>query len=151
MLAFCSPLVGISVNATISSEEWLVVKLGLPHRSGQRDFSAWRLNPVKGRYGCKPLDWLTTSRLVFYSAPVSQAVSNYLLESREGVRTMVRKLPTFRGYTVDLRLKEFRRVPKGHGRIEFVPFDSEKGDELLCEYIKTLDRDGVSEVGRAIC
>lgn len=41
-------------------------------------------------------------------------------------------LPRFRGYTVDFRLREFRRV--GHDLpygIEFIPFDSPKGKRLL--------------------
>jgi hypothetical protein len=44
----------------------------------------------------------------------------------------IRILPVFRGYTVDFRLREFRRVPKDHGmNIEFIPFDSPKGQTLL--------------------
>jgi hypothetical protein len=41
-------------------------------------------------------------------------------------------LPTFKGYTVDLRLREFRRaIPETV--LEFIPFDSPKGKELLVE------------------
>lgn len=40
------------------------------------------------------------------------------------------QLPTFKGYTVDMRLKEFRKANFGE-KIEFVPFDSPKGKELL--------------------
>lgn len=48
------------------------------------------------------------------------------------------KLPTFRGYTVDYRLKQFRFVHPGDcvcggGKIEFIDFDSEKGRSLLLE------------------
>lgn len=39
-------------------------------------------------------------------------------------------LPVFRGYTADERLREFRRIVPG-GPMEFVPFDSPKGEELL--------------------
>ena len=39
-------------------------------------------------------------------------------------------LPVFRGYTVDIRLREFRRVAWGK-RLEFIPFDSPKGRRLL--------------------
>jgi len=49
----------------------------------------------------------------------------------------IRALPVFRGYTVDIRLKEFRKVEKTGFII--IPFDSEKGDELLAEFIETLD------------
>jgi hypothetical protein len=43
-----------------------------------------------------------------------------------------RELPTFRGYTVDERLKEFRKAE--HGKtLEFIPFDSPKGQEILKE------------------
>ena len=40
------------------------------------------------------------------------------------------QLPTFKGYTVDLRLREFRKVTLGE-KIEFIPFDSPDGKELL--------------------
>jgi hypothetical protein len=46
----------------------------------------------------------------------------------------VRKLPTFKGYTVDERLREFRKVgadvPWG---IEFIPFSSKRGRKLIEE------------------
>ena len=45
---------------------------------------------------------------------------------------MVRQLPTFKGYTVDVRTKEFRKAEPGH-RLEFVDFTSEKGMELILE------------------
>lgn len=53
-------------------------------------------------------------------------------------------LPTYKGYTVDYRLKQFRFVHPhegplpcgcGLGEIEFIEFDSEKGDQLLSEMI----------------
>ncbi len=39
----------------------------------------------------------------------------------------------FKGYTVDERLREFRRVSwkQGEPSIEFVPFDSQKGEKLF--------------------
>jgi hypothetical protein len=41
-------------------------------------------------------------------------------------------LPTFKGYTVDLRLREFRRaIPDVV--LDFVPFDSPEGKKLLNE------------------
>ena len=41
-------------------------------------------------------------------------------------------LPTFNGYTVDLKLKEFRKaIPEM--MLEFIPFDSPKGKKLLEE------------------
>jgi hypothetical protein len=45
----------------------------------------------------------------------------------------VRKLKTFKGYTVDLRLQQFRKVTgSGHDmNIEFVDFASPEGQELL--------------------
>ena len=51
----------------------------------------------------------------------------------------MRALQVFRGYTVDARLRQFRKVsPEG---IEFLDFSSPEGDELLGEYIETLDKD----------
>jgi len=52
--------------------------------------------------------------------------------------TAVRALPTFKGYTVDVRLRQFRKADPGTG-IEFIEFDSPEGDSLLGEYIKSLD------------
>lgn len=51
---------------------------------------------------------------------------------------MIRILPVFKGYTVDVRLAQFRKVFRS-GAIEFLDFDSEKGDALLTKYIKTID------------
>jgi hypothetical protein len=41
-----------------------------------------------------------------------------------------RILPTFRGYTIDVSLREFRKVDCGNG-IEFIPFNSQQGLALL--------------------
>ena len=60
---------------------------------------------------------------------------------------MIRILPIFKGYTVDARLGQFRKVFKS-SRIEFLEFGSEKGDKILTQYIKTLDAD--SEEFKAI-
>jgi hypothetical protein len=46
---------------------------------------------------------------------------------------MVTELPNFKGYTVDKRLKQFRKVDMEKPSIDFVDFDSEKGQELLNE------------------
>lgn len=43
------------------------------------------------------------------------------------------ELPTFRGFTVDARLREFRLADREEGLLESVPFDSERGSELLQE------------------
>jgi len=51
---------------------------------------------------------------------------------------MVKRLPVFDGYTIDVRLKQFRRV-SSHNGIEFVDFDSPKGDLLLERFVKTID------------
>lgn len=41
-------------------------------------------------------------------------------------------LPEYKGYTVDFRLRDFRRVTNGR-RIEFIDFDSEQGMDLLIQ------------------
>ena len=41
-------------------------------------------------------------------------------------------LPTFKGYTVDLRLKEFRRALPGTP-LEFIPFNTPEGKQLFLE------------------
>ena len=50
--------------------------------------------------------------------------------------TQIGILPTYKGYTVDYRLKQFRKVPADFGMIEFVEFDSEKGENLLSQMIR---------------
>ena len=51
----------------------------------------------------------------------------------------MRRLPVFQGYTVDERLREFRRIVYGE-LPEFIPFDSPRGQELLAE-LQTARRD----------
>ena len=51
----------------------------------------------------------------------------------------MKKLPIFQGYTVDMRLKQFRRITKKG--IEFIDFDSKKGTALLKKYIDILTED----------
>ena len=46
-----------------------------------------------------------------------------------------RILPMFKGYTVDLRLQEFRRVVLGE-KLEFIHFLSPKGERLFEELRK---------------
>ena len=41
-------------------------------------------------------------------------------------------LPTFKGYTVDLRLQEFRRATP-NARLEFIPFQTPKGEKLFAD------------------
>lgn len=48
----------------------------------------------------------------------------------------MRYLPIYKGYTVDFRLKEFRKVPDNK-LPEFIPFDSEEGKILIDEFMKT--------------
>jgi len=48
-----------------------------------------------------------------------------------------RKLPVFEGYTVDVRLKQFRKV--NNEKIQFIDFDSPNGEKILSRYIKSLD------------
>jgi hypothetical protein len=57
----------------------------------------------------------------------------------------VRILPTFKGYTVDERLREFRKADVETG-LEFIPFDSERGMELLEE----LRQEGLSTPAQII-
>jgi hypothetical protein len=43
------------------------------------------------------------------------------------------QLPTFEGYTVDLRLKQFRKAIPGK-TLEFVSFDSPEGKRMVARY-----------------
>lgn len=51
---------------------------------------------------------------------------------------MLKRLPTFEGFTVDVRLREFRKVTSV-SESEFVGFDSPEGDMLLEGFLDTLD------------
>lgn len=51
---------------------------------------------------------------------------------------MMNKLPMFKGYTVDARLKQFRRTNGKH--IKFIDFNSEEGDKLLNDYIQHMKK-----------
>lgn len=44
------------------------------------------------------------------------------------------QLPTFDGYTIDARLRQFRKVIQGENpKIEFIDFKSGEGQEILAE------------------
>jgi len=58
---------------------------------------------------------------------------------------MIRILPVFKGYTVDLRLQEFRKVPL-NDLPEFVPLLSDKGARLFNEFRQT--EEGQEELNR---
>ncbi len=45
---------------------------------------------------------------------------------------MIRRLPTFHGYTIDVRLKEFRKA-EWDRLPEFIAFESEVGRKILSE------------------
>ena len=49
---------------------------------------------------------------------------------------MIRILPVFKGYTVDLRLQEFRKI-ESNKLPEFIPLLSDKGDRLFWEFKQT--------------
>ena len=58
---------------------------------------------------------------------------------------MIRKLPVFKGYTVDMRLQEFRKVPLNK-LPEFIPLMSDKGAKLFYEFRQT--EEGQKELNR---
>lgn len=45
----------------------------------------------------------------------------------------MRKLSTFRGYTIDLRLEQFRKIKMGE-KPEFIPFQTPEGQKLFLDY-----------------
>lgn len=48
---------------------------------------------------------------------------------------MIVQLPVFQGYTVDIRLKQFRKIIPGQS-MEFIAFDTEEGQKLWEEFNK---------------
>jgi hypothetical protein len=53
-----------------------------------------------------------------------------------------RKLPTYKGYTVDVPLWQFRNIELGRP-LEFIPFDSPEGDELMADLLSKLPKDHI--------
>lgn len=51
---------------------------------------------------------------------------------------MIRQLPTFKGYTIDARLKEFRKVDPLWG-MEFIRFDTPEGEALLEKLVESIN------------
>jgi len=61
---------------------------------------------------------------------------------KEGENMSVTVLPTFKGYTVDMRLRQFRRaIPDV--TLEFIPFNSPEGRKLL-EELKSIAQEVLS-------
>ena len=58
---------------------------------------------------------------------------------------MIRILPIFKGYTVDMRLQEFRKINLNK-LPEFIPFTSDKGARLIFEFRQT--NEGIKEIKR---
>ena len=64
---------------------------------------------------------------------------------------MITKLPEWKGYTVDVRLRQFRKVDKINHEIEFVEFDDEQGDDILCDIIKNCkDKEFLSKIYESV-
>ena len=60
--------------------------------------------------------------------------SNNIALLYETDTNMLNQLTNFKGYTVDFRLGEFRKLIYGK-RYEFIPFYTRKGSKLLSEYL----------------
>ena len=60
-------------------------------------------------------------------------------EEEELAEGSVRKLKTFKGYTVDLRLQQFRKMMFGK-LPEFIEFTSTKGQKLLAQMHEAVTR-----------
>lgn len=58
---------------------------------------------------------------------------------------MIRILPVFKGYTVDLRLQEFRKIEMDK-LPEFIPLLSDKGAKLFYKFRQT--EEGQKELDR---
>ena len=64
------------------------------------------------------------------------------MKNKSNTMKFPRFLPVFREYTVDFRLKEFRKAVHGVS-LEFIPFDSELGRILMKEMYDELGEDEV--------
>lgn len=48
----------------------------------------------------------------------------------------MRQLPVYKGYTIDFRLREIRKIIFGQIP-EFIPFNSKKGQRLFKKFLET--------------
>ncbi len=62
--------------------------------------------------------------------------TNHLADGIRKEKNMIRILPVFKGYTVDLRLQEFRKIEMDK-LPEFIPLLSDKGARLFYEFRQT--------------
>ncbi len=59
----------------------------------------------------------------------------------------MRQLPIYKGYSIDLRLQEFRKIEMGK-LPEFIPLLSDKGAQLFFEFRQT--EEGQKEIDRVL-
>ena len=62
----------------------------------------------------------------------------------------VNQLPTFKGYTVDYRLREFRLM-NFPDKSEFISFQSPQGYKMLQEFEREVDRTKIGELNSRLC
>ena len=62
---------------------------------------------------------------------------------------MVKVLTVFKGYTVDVRLGQFRKANPAKKELEFIDFSSPQGSDLLEEYLGTQDKNS-AELRQAV-
>lgn len=84
-----------------------------------------------------PVTLVGTTRLMTRDRSRSCLVVDvsYTCSRQKGGERRMRVLPTFLGYTVDVRLKEFRKAVWGE-ELEFIPFDSPKGEHLFSAWLR---------------
>ncbi len=70
---------------------------------------------------------------------------NYSIKSKTGGKKMVKELPNYKGYTVDERLRQIRKVDREKPSIEFIDFDSAEGQEILEGYYDTESEENLEE------
>lgn len=61
----------------------------------------------------------------------------------------MKSLPIFRGYTVDVSLREFRKITESE--MIWVPFDSPKGQWLYKAYLATCQPENLSLPSKVTC
>jgi len=90
-------------------------------------------NPAEETF-CRPNHMLNSKK-----ANCGQASRSENLKCSRRLRIwMGNALPTFKTYTVDEWLRQFRKVDRNKPSIEFVDFDSKEGRKLLEEYRASL-------------
>lgn len=111
-----------------------------PSTRGQAAITSkqWNIQHNAWREARKRFDGVDTTKRWGNSALEGHGVNSpAMMEARKEFHaaSTAGPLPTYQGYTVDYRLRQFRKV-NDNGVIDFIDFKSEEGDVILVKMIE---------------